>query len=82
MDVETTGLSAKVCDMGLDRGFIKLLGVSDVGDLCDMSLAHLGLSIMGLLGELINPRTLDGNLPGGTRHMGMSICSLLHVPAA
>ena len=53
-----------------------------VGDLCDMPLAHLGLSIMGLLGELIIPRTLDGNLPGGARHIGMSICSLLHVPAA
>ena len=82
MDVETIGLDAEVCGMGLDTGFIKLLGASDlVGDLCDMSLAHLGLSIMGLLGELINPRTLDGNLPGGARHRGMSICSLLHVPA-
>ena len=81
MDVGTTGLGAEVCK-GLETGFIKL-GVSDlVGDLCDMSLAHLGLSIMGLLGELINPRALDGNLPGGARHRGMSICSLLHVPAA
>ncbi len=35
VDLETTGLSAKVhvCDMGLDTRFIKLLGVSDVGDL-------------------------------------------------
>ena len=83
MDVRTIGLDADVCKRGVETGFIKL-GVSDlVGDLlCDMSLAHLGLSIMGLLGELINPR----NLPGGARHMGivagMSICSLLHVPAA
>ena len=81
MDVRTIGLDADVCKMGVETGFIKL-GVSDlVGDLCDMSLAHLGLSIMGLLGEWIIPRTLDGNLPGGTRHRGMSICSLLHVPA-
>ena len=78
MDVRTIGLDADVCKMGVETGFIKL-GVSGlVGDLCDMSLAHLGLSIMGLLGELINPR----NLPGGARHRGMSICSLLHVPAA
>ena len=68
--------------MGIETGFIKL-GVSDlVGDLRDVFLALLGLSIMGLLGELIKPRALDGNLPGGARHIGMSICSLLHVPAA
>lgn len=35
-DVETIGLDAEVCEMGVDTGFIKLLGVSDlVGDLCD-----------------------------------------------
>ena len=36
--------------MGVDKGVITLLGVSDlVGDLCDMSLAHLALSIMGFI---------------------------------
>jgi hypothetical protein len=66
VDVETIGLDAEVCEMGLDTGFIKLLGVSDVGDLCDMSLAHLGLSIMGLLGGFVVPIALDWNVPGGT----------------
>ena len=84
MDVGTIGLDADVCKMGIETGFIKL-GVSDlVDDLCDMPLAHLGLSIMGLLGELINPR----NLPGGARHRGTHVnmllvaTLLLHVPAA
>ena len=50
MDVRTIGLDADVCKMGVETGFIKL-GVSDlVGDLlCDMSLAHLALSIMGFI---------------------------------
>ncbi len=29
VDVETIGLDAKVCEMGLDTGFIKLLGASE-----------------------------------------------------
>jgi hypothetical protein len=50
VDVETIGLDAEVCEKGLDTGFIKFLGASDlVGDLCDMSLAHLGLSIIRVL---------------------------------
>ena len=65
--METIGLDAEVCEMGLDTGFIKLLGASGlVGDLCDMSLAHLGLSIMGLLGGFVVPIALDWNVPGGT----------------
>ena len=64
MDVRTIGLDADVCKRGVETGFIKL-GVSDlVGDLCDMSLAHLALSIMGLLGGCVVPIALDWNVPG------------------
>ena len=55
-----------LCKMGIETGFIKL-GMSDlVGDLRDMSLAHLGLSIMGLLGGFVVPIALDWNVPWGT----------------